>query len=292
MRTRSDRPTRDGSGWIHLFMADGRDEPQTATRPHIFSEIQRAPIAVRDRAYSTLLSTLKLAVSHKHELFHRGIPDIEMLRLGYKSVPGDSVAADFILPLLRRTNLRGVPGFYSEGGRCRLVRLPPGFLIPYKDEHGRIEGLQIRRSSFCGAGKYLWVSSKGRHLGSSSGSPIHFAKPDILMSASEVVITEGALKADIVAYLTQAPVIAAAGVSNFPTNFAARLRGSFPRLRHAIVAFDQDLRVKPEVRRALQSLCAQLQQAGFRVRVRIWHAPAKGYDDFLFSQLKTKEVVA
>lgn len=104
----------------------------------------------------------------------------------------------------------------------------------------------------------------------------------------EVLITEGALKADVVSYLTRSPVVAAAGVSNFPADFPARLRESFPTLRRAIIAFDRDLFDKPEVMGALERLAAQLARARLRVRVRTWPPPAKGYDDFLLSQVQSE----
>lgn len=168
-----------------------------------------------------------------------------------------------------------------------MVRTGPGFFVPYRNEHGMIEGLQLRRFPYEGKDKYLWLSSKDKPAGASSGSPVHFASSHLLTSADEVVITEGALKADVAAYLSGAPVIAA-GVSNFGERFAARLRISFPNLRRAVIAFDRDLANNAQVYRALLHLCRQLEGARFQVRVRRWPPPAKGYDDYLLSQVLSR----
>jgi hypothetical protein len=169
-----------------------------------------------------------------------------------------------------------------------MVRTPPGFFVPYRNEQGLIEGLQLRRFPHEGKDKYIWLSSKDRTSGVSSGAPVHFAKAELLAGAEEVVITEGALKADIVAYLSHSAVIAAAGVSNFGECFAARLKTSFPRLTRAVVAFDRDLVHNAQVFRALMQLTRQLERARFQVRVRRWPPPAKGYDDYLLSHLSSE----
>lgn len=288
MRVRSERATRDGKGWIHNFRAAGESPPRAAPDALTSAptdECERADVERRHAAYSSLLSRLTLARSHLDGLTARGLPAEQISRLGYRSAPGEASATSAARSLSNSFDLRGVPGFYLEGGGWRLAKMPPGFIVPYRDERGRVEALQIRRSPHAGPGKYLWLSSKGKPLGSSSGSPAHFAGPDLLRAADEVLLTEGALKADVVAHLTRSPVVAAAGVSNFPADFAARLRESFPSLRRAIVAFDRDLFGKAEVMAALERLAAQLARAGLRVRVRTWPPPAKGYDDFLLSRL-------
>lgn len=287
MRVRSERATRDGKGWIHVFNVAGTS-PARGTPAATTEECERADVGRRHAAYSSLLSRLTLSRAHLEALTSRGLGVEEIARLGYGSTPGEALAAAAARSLSNALDLRGVPGFYSRDEGWSLAKMPPGFLVPYRDERGRVEALQIRRSPHDGPGKYLWLSSKGKPSGSSSGSPAHFARPDLLAGRDEVLITEGALKADVVSYLTRSPVVAAAGVSNFPAYFAARLRESFPSLRRAIVAFDRDLFEKPEVMAALERLAAQLARARLRVRVRTWPPPAKGYDDFLLSQVASE----
>jgi hypothetical protein len=285
MRVRSERPARGGSGWIHLFDAAQPSAPPDSLALRPSADIERAPIDRRHRAYTALLSALVLEDAQRAGLMRRGLPPREILRLGYKSTPGVGFAANAARAIASSVDLRGVPGFYFADGRWRVARMPPGFLVPYRDECGRVEALQIRRWPHDDGDKYRWLSSKGRPLGSSSGSPVHFARPELLNEADEVVITEGALKADAISYLTQSPIIAGAGVSNFPTDFATRLRQIFPALHAAIVAFDRDMLEKPQVFQSLERLTAQLAGVGFEVRVRTWPPPTKGYDDYLLSRL-------
>jgi hypothetical protein len=165
-----------------------------------------------------------------------------------------------------------------------MVSTAPGFFVPYRDEQGMIEGLQLRRWPHAGSDKYLWLSSKDRPLGASSGAPVHFARPELLEGAADVLITEGGLKADLISHFTHAPVVAAAGVSNFGASFGARLRSLFPSLRSTIIAFDRDAMEKPQVHHALMMLTAHLERERFAVRIRTWPTDAKGYDDYLLSQ--------
>jgi hypothetical protein len=150
----------------------------------------------------------------------------------------------------------------------------------------------IRRDDAVGGAKYIWLSSRDRDSGASSGAPIHYAKFYKLCGANEVVITEGALKADVIAFLSGSPVIGVAGVSTFSSDFAARLREAFPNLHRIAIAYDRDLLEKKEVYGALMRLTAQLERSGFTVRIRTWPPPSKGYDDFLFAQVARREVKA
>jgi hypothetical protein len=83
-------------------------------------------------------------------------------------------------------------------------------------------------------------------------------------------------------------VVGIAGVQAFGTDFSSRLRLSFPKLRRAVVAYDRDLLDNPHVFCALERLINQLRGVFLEVRVRTWHTPHKGYDDFLLSQLETQ----
>jgi hypothetical protein len=290
MRIESDKQTRDG-GWIHLF-----DSPRAAApprrRPSPNVGAERANVEHRHVVYTALLDALTLSDDHLTALEQRGLARAEIERLQFKSTPALSTASEIACALSRRFDLRGLPGFYQRAGNWRMVSTAPGFFVPYRNEQGSIEGLQIRRWPHTGDGKYIWLSSKDRPLGASSGAPLHFARVDLLTNTEEVIITEGALKADVAAYLSQSPVIAVAGVGNFGSNFAVRIRAGFPKLRRAILAYDRDFIENPPVYQALMRLSAQLERASFQVRMRTWPPPAKGYDDFLLSQGARQEVAA
>jgi hypothetical protein len=293
IRKPSDKPVCGGiGGWWHFY--EFNDPPPKVTIPKV-KPIERAPIEHRDAIYSTLIRKhLTLSYEHKQKLLARGMSEQEIVRNGYASAPtpddGDRIARE-----LSDFGLDGVPGFHKYGGEWRMRNFGTGIFVPVRDEHLRIVGCQIRRDDVAdGQPKYIWFSSAGKPHGTSSSSPLHYARPHLLCGASEVLLTEGALKADVVSYFMDAPVIAAAGVHNFGQDFAATLREKFPNLRTTFIAFDSDFRVKPQVRAALEKLMRELSGAGFKVRVRTWPPEYKGIDDYLlaFSQSNVKGVAA
>jgi hypothetical protein len=291
MRVRSDKATGDGQGWMHFFDAAPVPKHALSSKPKpIPATVERAPIERRHAVYSALLEALALSSEHSESLDRRGLSRAEITHLQFKSMPSSAhVRAEIARQLARRFDLRGLPGFFQASGRWLLCSTWPGFFIPYRNEQGQIEGLQIRRWPYTtGGDKYIWLSSKDKPGGASSGAPVHFAKPELLARTEEVLLTEGGLKASIISFFTQAPVIAAAGVCNFGMSFGARLRLLLPALRRAVIAFDRDVMEKPQVHHALLSLTAQLERERFIVRIRTWPTLDKGYDDYLLAQITRK----
>jgi DNA primase len=309
-RVKSNRPGR--GGWIHILSASvfvtagspHRTPPYPSQPIPDQTQTQPASIEHRDAIYCTLLrgGFLSLSTARRAGLHARGLGDGEIVRRGYCDTPteaqGNEIAAalaDYGLADYGQTGygLAGVPGFYRQGGCWRMVKCAPGYFVPYRDEHGRIQAMQYRLDEpLHGKTKYLWLSSVDRAGGASSGAPVHHACHHLLADAAEVVVTEGALKADVIAYLTQSPVVGVAGVGTFGAHFTMRLQQAAPALRSVVVAYDMDLYHKPEVLQALEALTGQLQRAGLRVRVRTWPDTWKGYDDYLLAQLNHTEVRA
>lgn len=271
---------------------------QSTARPDS-RRVERASVERRDAVYSELLRLSPLSDAHRSLLHARGFDDSEVRRNRYGSTPSD---ADYIVRALAPHDLGGVPGFYRDGQCWRMAYCASGYFVPARDESGRIQALSYRLERPRGGMKYCWLSSnpeaedeRGRRkypLSTSSGAPAHFAYAHLLEDARELVITEGALKADVIAYLTQSPVVGVAGVSTFGADFSARLKRVAPRLRTAVIAYDQDLHTNPAVLAALERLTAQLETEGLRVRVRTWPGESKGYDDYLLSQLRARKVTA
>jgi hypothetical protein len=298
MREPSSHPCRGGNGWMHFFddytpaeivrvapLRQSEPRPEVATADH------------RHKIFTALLGALSLRPQHRDDLRRRGLSDPEIARLGFASTPSFDEAAE-IVARLDPLGLSGTPGFYTDRGRWRMVGTFPGYFVPYRDTNRRISGLQYRLEKPFGKMKYVWLSSKedrdgnARENGTGSGSPVHFARPDLLDGADEVLLTEGGLKASVICYLTGSPVIGVAGVSTFGDDFAANLKQRFPRLLRVLIAYDSDLWRKPEVARALERLAAQLTRARFSVRVRTWSDRFKGFDDYLVAQLHRLEGAA
>jgi hypothetical protein len=265
-----------------------RDFQPGYSPPRTMPRSSGPPVERCHLVYSTLLRAhLTLSAEHTSALLARGLSINEIGVNGYASAPG-KVYGENIARALAFDGLEGIPGFYKRAGDWQMIDYGPGFFIPFRDERRRIAGFQVRRDS--GEPRYLWFSSAGKTEGTSSGAPVHFAKAHLLRNAESVLITEGALKADVAAYLTGEPVIGIAGVSSFGADFAERLRKSFPCLRRVNVAFDSDLLEKPQVYQALTNLIVQLERSGFSVRVRSWPRAYKGIDDYLLSQFTRAEV--
>jgi hypothetical protein len=240
-----------------------------------------------DRVYRELLRTLLLSSTHKRSLRRRGFDDAAIEKGDYRSVPTEAQAQE-ITAQLEPLGLGGIPGFYREGSRWCMVKLGPGILVPFRNRCGLIVGIQIRNDSYKTHGsKYFWLSSFDRNCGASSGSPNHWSKPELLTSASEVLITEGGLKADVVSHFLSVPVVAAAGVGTFGQDFGVQLQANYPHLT-GVICFDSDWRTKPQVKAALISLQRQLTAAGLPWKVRCWPTEFKGYDDFLLSVFQTE----
>jgi hypothetical protein len=289
-RVRGDKQGRDG-GWLHYLTHDSPPPKVTPPKPKPLP-IERADADHLDAVMTTLIRKyLVLSEPHKESLRARGLSESEIERNGYRSTPvageGDRIASQ-----LSVYGLEGTPGFYRQGSVWHMKDISVGILIPVRDERSRIVGLQIRRD--VGEPRYIWFSSNGFPCGTSSGSPVHFAKPHLLHNASEALITEGGLKADICAHFLNQPVIAAAGVSNFGQDFAGNLKAKFPNLKIIFIAFDSDWRIKPSVKTALERLMYQLSGVGFRVKVRTWPPQYKGIDDYLLAldSSRTKGVAA
>lgn len=288
----SDRPASWGlGGWVHVH--DG-GVPAVAVPVQVKPKEAPtlAPLEHRDGVYCWLLrGELSLTAAHLNGLRARGFSAEEIARNGYASTPS-AERSEEVTASLSRFGLRGVPGFYLKSGRWRMVQTGGGFLIPYRDEHSRIQALQYRVDDASKGGKYIWLSSRS----APSGSPVHFARPHLLSETDEVLITEGALKSDLISFFLGVPVVAGAGVFNFGEGFAGRLGRLWPRGRRAVLCFDGDWRSNPHVRQALERMRAGLRGAGFAVRLRFWDSRYKGLDDYLLalrqSSASAEEVAA
>ena len=285
-------------GGIRLPDSPGKSQEATYREP------RRAPADAVNGVLTRLICVvLSLSPEHRARLLARGLSAAEIERNRYVSAPATHAeresAAVALAPYLDAFG-GGTPGFYNDRGLWRMVYCAPGFLIPARDEWGRIQALALRADEPL-SGKYLWLSSNPEveddhcqrkyPLGASSGAPVHFANRPGLWGAGELTVTEGTLKADVIAALSGLPVVGVAGVNN-TRGLAARLHRNFPQLRRVNVAFDKDVFEKPHVADALYHLLAQLKAERFTVRVRIWPGESKGLDDYLLSEISAREVTA
>ncbi len=239
---------------------------------------------IRDRAYHALIAAASLTPEHYQALRERGLADAAIHDAGYASLPQNG--RDALLTAMQAVgDLTGVPGVSRaiNGNRWRLEG-SPGLLIPVRDRQGRIQACQIRTDN--GGARYQWLSSapkQPRWTGRSPGTPFHVAGRTWLSGAQQWwYVTEGPLKADVVAAYLERPVIGIPGVG-----LADKLARALVNWRPAtvVIAFDQDAApdTRARVRDAEAALAAVLVQAGIRVLLRRWPEGPKGFDDALMA---------
>jgi len=272
-RIQSDKPAGDkGAGWVHTVESP-TPLPPIKSKPTTKQNPKAAP-SILDTAYHALLSELSLSEAHRENLRYRGLTDTRIDSLGYRTLPQNGRRELVTVLQAKGIRLVGVPGFYLEAEHWQLAG-PVGIAIPVRDTKKRIAGLQIRCDNTEG-GRYKWLSSRGFNAGCSPGVPVHVA--GTASTNGEVWITEGPLKADIVALKLGRLVLAVAGVGNWP--------GVIPIMRElkpkrAIIAFDMDKICNPTVKLHSEALTACLIRCGIRTFEADWDSHFKGLDDLL-----------
>ena len=140
-------------------------------------------------------------------------------------------------------------------------------------------GLRIRP-------KYMTVSSKGKPFGAAGFTKPHY-NPG-WDGSSEVILTEGPLKGDIISMFTGKATLSVLGVNNlnYVPSMLWELRAAGKT--KISIAYDMDMyeRKKDGVRKGLAKLERQLIHGGFRYDRRDWRkgyerCGLKGYDDYL-----------
>ena len=284
----------------------------------------RATDDALDKAYSAVLafSHFSLSEKQKENLRKRGLDDERIQINGYRSVDPDctwieeypreskqyktlglDAEAIKFAPLKRQTqqqriggyivarelakrgvSMNGVPGFFRLKGKW-LFRLEPGMLIPTRNQSGQIVGVQARKDE--GSLRYMTVSSKGLPDGVTEGiSRVHFPLSNRkLNQKSQIHITEGPLKADVIAYLMDDPdayFVAVQGVQNtkdLPVLFEEAVAAG---ISVAYNAFDMDKITNPHVAKASRDLRKMAKNNGLQLRLKLW--------DIGFAQAKWLEL--
>ena len=281
----SDKQAKDGR-FEHILKSN--NENIHSVTPQInkieTKVVEKSDADKLNAVYSALLKSLKLEETHSNQLLeNRGLSDTTIARNLYASVPERKDNFKIGMTLSKQFNLEGVPGFYVQDGCWGLNINYSGFYIPYRDVQGQIVGLQIRKDKDEDQ-KYIWLSSKDKEKGCSSGSPLHFVNPQTVNETTEVFITEGALKADVIGELYSVGVVAIAGVNAMSAeNLTNILFEKFPYLSRIILAFDMDWQTKNEVRDSLLKMITALSKKSITVMIATWDVNlGKGLDDVLF----------
>jgi hypothetical protein len=305
--------SRNGGNIFHhncLFLVANPRTNRKQTPP----PIEIAPIKIRNAVYEELIRKSP-AVKYYSQLIDgpsgllsRGLREQEILNYG--ALPrthkeraslartlNKFVTVRFPEYALRSSHagVVSVPGFWQD--ESAVVQLwnardysMPLLVIPYQDDQGRIQACQLRlhRNDIShGEKKYRWLACPFEFRGASSGTPIHFTfKPATLPPGQTVIITEGALKAQILVGLRpRAHVIATSGVSCSHAEIIDAARSY-----NALIAFDADYKTNPAVTRQLARLIAAREQdiaahqLSTSTRIVCWRR-YKGIDDAVLANV-------
>lgn len=195
------------------------------TTPAEAEQSDAASVQEVHQTLSMLLSMLTLIPAHREHLRSvRGLSDDEITRFGFKSTPPSFLCRSLTNRLVKAgCRVQGVPGFYVDDNGCWTVKFhqrTSGIIIPIFGVDGLIRGAQIRLDhplkdkddppEKTGV-KYLTLSSAGKRMGTTSGSPIHFVGDPC---SRVVYVTEGCLKADVAHALMHRTFVATLGANN------------------------------------------------------------------------------
>ena len=275
--------SRNGGNIFHhnrLFLvASPRIASEQAPPP-----IEIAPIEVRNAVYQELIRRSPAVkyysqlIDGPNGLLSRGLREQEIQNYG--ALPrthkeraslahtlNKFLKARFPKYAVRSTHaaIIGVPGFWQDKTGNIQLWSPrdyniPLLAIPYRDDQSRIQACQLRLQQNdlrTGEKKYRWLACPLERRGASSGTPIHFTfKRATVPPGQKVIITEGALKAEVLVSLRpKARVIATGGVS---CSHAEIIEAA--RAYNALVAFDADHKTNPAVAQQLARLISAREQ--------------------------------
>jgi len=279
----STKRSRNG-GFVHI-LCDRR-----FVRPRQVIQTRSEAIAdadTRNAAYESLLTQLTLSAGHDEDLRRRRrFSEEAIVQNLYSTIPPAGRLQRVVDVVSSVVALQGVPGFWRESRGWRLAATGDALVIPIRDEKGRIVACQLRTE---GSPRYRWMSSTGRPRGSSPGAPPHFRNPWQCTRSGAVILTEGALKADLIADRWDFATVGFAGVAT-AASLSNRVFGALPTVHTAVIAFDADFKTKFSVRHALDRLVDAVVANRVRPKVLCWNADAgKGLDDVLAGLCESSE---
>lgn len=264
---------------INEFREGSKAKAVTHVTKLIEEEPECAPLKHRDLTYCNMLDMLKLYNTHSDNLHARGLPEEVIQKNGYKSYPATGLRELCQSLLERGCILDGVPGFYKDSYGWTLLTMPSGIMIPIRTGRNEIQGLQVRLDEpLKGGGKYLTWSSP--HRGARAKAYVHCNlgwKGDY----SEIILTEGPLKADVIAHYTGFLTLGVPGVNSIRQlhGYLRPLKKRGTRKIH--IAYDMDMFENEHVAQATEKLRKIIIDYGISCSVTTWDSSYKGLDDYL-----------
>ena len=287
-KSESIRDNKEAAKIMHS-MIRGEDPKARAAKPQV-TVVSKAPdvtfdvadISIRDKTYRALLDQLILSSTDREDLRNRGLSNEDIRELGYKTAPRNP--KDVCKKLLNEGHiLEGVPGFYKdEDGAWTIRYLGEGYYIPFRNAFGQIQFMQIRtRKKKENGTRYFSLSSRTYEHGTGAKSWAHIHKGKDPEWWKRIVITEGALKADIASIKSGETFVAVAGVKNLGDLPRALRDLAFLGLEHVTIAYDsEDNKATEEGKRIIEKMLSVefLEIPNIECE---WSKETKGIDDWL-----------
>lgn len=267
-------------------------QPADSTLLPELSQSPRASISEIHQTLSLLFSMLSLSDAHRRHLSSskRGLSEQQINEFGFKSTPPPFLCSSLASRLLKQgCTVQGVPGFYQDSSgnwTINFSRRTSGILIPAIGIDGLLHGCQIMLDTPLkdkndppekkGA-KYIWFSSSQKHMGVTSGSPVHFVGNPF---ARTIYLTEGLLKADIAHCLMNRSFIGIAGANNvqqLKPLFALLARNGTELI---VEAHDMDKYSNKMISKGASSIYMMAKEHGMECRTLTWNPNYKGVDDW------------
>jgi len=258
-----------------------------------------ADIPVVHATFSALFDLLTLSAPHRQNLRDRGLTNEQIDRLGYKSTPKAWQCQELTARLIQQgCTVQGVPGFYlADNGKwtVKFSGWTAGILIPARGIDGLIRGAQIRLDKPIRekdadpddkGTKYFWLSSCGKRMGVTSGTPVHFVGDPF---AKTVYVTEGALKADIAHCLMNRTFAATAGGNNvggLDPLFALLAQNGTKLI---VEAEDMDKYRNIHIEKGASRIFEMAACHGLECKRLVWNPNHKGIDDWQLALKKKQE---
>lgn len=219
-------------------------------------------------------------------------------RFGFKSTPPPYLCRSLTERLMAQgCTVQGVPGFYiNDSGHwtMKFHQRTAGFLIPIRGVDGMIHGLQIRLNSPIKdpndppekeGTKYLWFSSSGKNMGTTSGSPVHFIGDPC---ARVVYVIEGGMKAYICHALMGRTFVATAGANNVNQLDDLFLFLYKNGTEEIIEAEDMDKYRNEMVEKGASKIYLMARKHGLSCRRLTWNPNYEGMDDWQLALRRKK----
>lgn len=317
--------TKEAHAQIMNLLNLGESAPDIQPRKKKVLPVKEHPIANSDKLdsiYNVLLDELKLNKKHYADLLCRGFNADTIKALRYRSYPYteegfcpeyESIPRN-IAKKLGKWNFDGVPGFYvSRNERWNLAKRKRGILVPYINREKKLVGMQIRKDRSLldeKESKYSWLSSNDMYQGTKSTGFLHFAcdfekntqgfySPVIKEQRvrngviTPLIMTEGAMKGDLLHEMTGYQVIATSGagvLEDYEANLSFLKRLGFS---HIINCYDMDYLTNEKVQKSEGRAAEMARDHGFMYERKTWNQNIpgstkllKGIDDYYAYHMK------